>query len=509
MKNYNNLYPQGLKTGRNAAIAMVAAVSLTASSCKKWLAVSPSTQIKEDEQFANQQGFTDALFGIYQKAATTSGYGTNLTFGFVDVLAQQFENKSVQTTTWYGQTARYNYTSEVIAQQNVRGTASAIWSNQYATIAQANYILKNVDSRKSVLTPTAYNVIKGESLAARGFLHFDLLRLFAPAWLNGANAAKPAIPYVEAFSVKPSATITLEQALAKCEADLKAAEELLSFNQDIDQIASNQGSTSGDLFLMYRQNHLNYWAVKGILARLYLYKSDKANALLYAKQVIDSKKFSFVAPTTLSVDAATTASDMTFSSEHLFSLNVTSLKLIADNLFKNAVAGVADNIDLMSTKAKLSLIYETTLPGYGTDIRQPDASKSLWNQASTAIVFTKKYYSDNVSNVKQFLIPVLRLPEIYYIAAEASPTITEGLAYLNAVRTARLLPELTTATITTDDLFTAEIQKEYRKEFYAEGQLWYYYKRNNVLTIPDGLSNPMTEVKYLVPFPLSEIEFGN
>lgn len=54
----------------------------------------------------------------------------------------------------------------------------------------------------------------------------------------------------------------------------------------------------------------------------------------------------------------------------------------------------------------------------------------------------------------------------------------------------------------------AEIQKEYRKEMYGEGQLFYFYKRNNVVTIPDGVGNPMSEAKYVFPLPLAELEFG-
>lgn len=493
-----------LKTGYFLLLVFVLALS----SCKKWLAVSPATQIKEDKQFSSQQGFVDALFGVYQKAATTSGYGYNTTFGFVDVLAQLYENKSSQTTTWYGQTARYAFASETGTQQNVRSTISNIWSTSYASIAQANYILKNVDLRADVLSPAAHKIIKGEALALRGFLHFDLVRLFAPAYLDGANAAADAIPYVEAFTVKPQAKLTLAAVLDKCEADLKAAEMLLADYQTIDQIALNQGSTSADLFLIFRQNHLNYWAVKGMLARLYMYKGDKTNALKYAQDVINSGKFSFASPTALNVDATSTASDMTFSSEHLFSYYVSALKATADLYFKNSTAAGGDANDLFSTKAKLTALYETSVVGYGTDIRNPDASKSLWNQVTTGVVYTKKYYSDNVTNVKQFLIPVLRLPEMYYIAAEASATVNDGLTYLNAVRTARLLPALTTASVTSDVVLNSEIQKEYRKEFYGEGQIWYYFKRKNVTTIPDGVGNPMTAAKYTVPFPLAELEFG-
>ncbi len=475
--------------------------------CKKWLEVNPATRISEDEQFSSQQGFTDALFGTYQKMAGTEAYGGLGTYEFIDVLAQYYENKSGQTNTWYGQTARYAYTSDINSQQNVRASINSIWTSYYAAIAQTNYILKNLEQR-NILAGTAFNIVKGEALAIRGAIHFDLLRMFAPAYLNGTNDTVKAIPYMERFTIEPQSKLSVGAVLAKCEADLKEAEQLLSVYPAIDPIAGNQGSGSLELFLMYRQNHINYWAAKAILARLYLYRNDKINALKYATEVINSGKFSFITPGTLSVDATTDASDLTFTPEHIFSLSVSGLKVAADKYFKSSLTATADADDLFSTRAKLLTMYEGTLPNYGTDIRNPDAARSIWNQLTTTIVYTKKYYSDKTTNVKQRLVPVVRLPEMYYIAAEAAPTVSAGVDYLNVVRLARLIPALNASVINTPALLDAELQKEYRKELYGEGQLWFWYKRKNVATIPDGVGNPMTQTKYTFPLPLGEIEFG-
>jgi hypothetical protein len=53
-----------------------------------------------------------------------------------------------------------------------------------------------------------------------------------------------------------------------------------------------------------------------------------------------------------------------------------------------------------------------------------------------------------------------------------------------------------------------EIQKEYQKEFWGEGQLFFYYKRTNKTSIPSAISGTanvtMTAAKYVVPLPLSE-----
>lgn len=485
---YNRLFP-----------AYILGLSLLFTSCNKWLDVTPKTQVKEEEQFKTKQGYTDVLFGIYQRAANEGGYGKHLSFGLLDILAQRYENKSI-TTTQYGALARYNYATPI-----AYITIDSVFANSYSAIAQANYLLQNVDKGEGVLDETTRMIIKGEALGMRGFLHFDLARLFSDSYNNGAGVGSPSIAYMKAFTVAPQARLSLGQVIDQCELDLKEAETLLAVNQDIDLIELSQGKAANDVFLQFRQNHMNYWAVKATLARLYLYKGDKVNAYKYAMEVINSQKFKFVNPTTLNVDVTSDASDLTFSSEHIFSVYVSRMKVVSDALFKN-VAPIGEPNDLWSTRSKLDAAYQSTIPGYGTDIRKPGASKSLWNELSASVVYTKKYWADKSTNVKQRLIPVIKLSEMYYIAAESAGTMSEGITLLNVVRTNRLIPEL--AVPASQANFDAEILNEYRKEFYGEGQLWFYHKRVNSVTITDGLNNPMTKAKYLLPLPNTELEFG-
>ncbi|HWW39786.1 RagB/SusD family nutrient uptake outer membrane protein, partial [Pedobacter sp.] len=220
---------------------------------------------------------------------------------------------------------------------------------------------------------------------------------------------------------------------------------------------------------------------------------------------INSQKFSFVVPSALNVDATALTSDLTFSSEHVFSIYVSGLKVVADDVFKNTTP-TGEISDLWSTRTKLDAMFQASLVGYGTDIRKPGASKNLWSEVTTSIVYTKKYWCDNDLNVRQRIIPVIRLAELYYIAAECAPTMEEGINYLNTVRVNRLIPAL--AVPATRDAFESEILLEYRKEFYAEGQLWFYFKRKNTVTIPDGAANPMTKDNYIFPLPDAEVEFG-
>lgn len=491
MKQYRILILGGIM----AAASMLGA-------CSKWLDVMPKTQMKEDDQFSTRQGYIDALFGIYQRAATDSLYGNNLSFGLVELLAGRYENKA-GTGNWYGQLARYNYTYNATG-LNVENEIAEIWGTAYSCIAQANFILRNVEDGKPILGDQAYRIVKGESLALRAFLHFDLLRLYAPVPGDAGNG-QPAIPYMDAFTILPKERQSVGQVVSRIEAELKEAESLLSVHTDIDQIATNQNSTSADLFLMFRQNHLNYWAVKALLARLYLYKGDKVNALKYAQEVIASGKFRLMtAADIVSTDPTALNSDMTLTYEHIFSIYVSQLKRKSDDLFKPAESFNDDGRDLFSAQAKIVTMFENSQQGYGTDIRLPVQARSFWTVPTVqGNIYTRKFHADNELNIRQRLVPVIRLPEMYYIAAEASASPDDGRVFLNTVRTARGLPELDNTT----NLQT-EIMKEYRKEFYGEGQLWYYFKRNNTANIPDGVGNPMTEQKYIFPLPMDEIQFG-
>ena len=97
-------------------------------------------------------------------------------------------------------------------------------------------------------------------------------------------------------------------------------------------------------------------------------------------------------------------------------------------------------------------------------------------------------------------IPLLKLGEMYLIAAEASGDIE----YL---KTFRKLRGYTSNPLPEGDDLEAEIQKEYQREFIGEGQLFYFYKRKNILPIPYAQVE-MTPSMLILPEPDDEIEFG-
>ena len=53
-----------------------------------------------------------------------------------------------------------------------------------------------------------------------------------------------------------------------------------------------------------------------------------------------------------------------------------------------------------------------------------------------------------------------------------------------------------------------EIEKEYRKEFYGEGQLFFFYKRHAYTTFLHSPVNQMAESNYMFSWPDNETLFG-
>ena len=65
-----------------------------------WLDVKPKTNIEEEDLFKNKQGFKEALTGIYIKMCSTSLYGREMTYGFMDILAQRYDNSQNQNADY-------------------------------------------------------------------------------------------------------------------------------------------------------------------------------------------------------------------------------------------------------------------------------------------------------------------------------------------------------------------------------------------------------------------------
>ncbi|MFB6454642.1 RagB/SusD family nutrient uptake outer membrane protein [Chitinophaga sp. Hz27] len=466
----------------NLVFLFLSLVVITGSSCKKWLDVSPKTQVRESEMLSSSQGYKDALTGVYLAMGSSNLYGWKLTMGPVDLLGQRYTTVASSTAVEY-MFQTYNFTDP-----NVINSMASVWSEMYGAIGNVNNILTNIDASKGLFNGNSYNQVKGEALALRALMHFDLLRLFGSS--PAVDQSKLAIPYVKQFKVQATDMSSIKQVLDLCLADLTDAAALLAADKTIRE------DVADDQFQTYTRNHLNYWACKGLEARIRLYAGDKVGALAAAQEVINNTSlFPWVIP----ANATTTYDrDRIFARELLFALYDYDLKTTNDSYFKSANVSSTPTYSI-TTKA-LGTLFETSAGG-SSDLR-------YLNQFAPVVTTncTARYYQDNmVSNYMKNQIPIIRLSEVYYIAAECSG-VPAGVDYLNAVRTHRGLTALP-ANISAIN-FTTEITKEYKKEFYAEGQLFYYFKRLNAAKV-DGSTVAMSDARYTFPLPADEVQYGN
>lgn len=456
-------------------------------SCKKYLDVRPKSQIKEEALLDNEKGFADALTGIYTLMARRTLYGDNLTLSFLDVLAQRY--KSDKQTSPYWDLVHYNYMSNT-SKLNVKSTISSIWLSMYSCVANANNILEKIDDKKDVFTGNHYDYIKGETLALRAMIHFDLLRIFGPIMSDNPEALS--IPYRKVLDRK---AIERQSGTKILELVIQDLEDALVLLKD-DPILTGTEDEFTEFTWEFRKYRMNYVAVKALLARAQLYNGNKTEAYKNAKEVIDSGVWGFVNSQDISTSGV--CRDRTFRNEQLFAVLINNMKEYTDLYFNTVPTTYEDDV-LNNDDAFINGVFENS----STDYRR----QFLWESRSGKLLLTKflQFDEDNggcpwFKNV----IPLITISEMYYIAAESAPELSESISLLNEVMGHRGLDPLQGSI--DDTRLQNEILKEYQKEFYGEGQLFFYYKRKNFSQIPGTTISTSSDV-YVLPVPEEELIF--
>ena len=464
-------------------------VILTFIACDDYLDVRPKSQIPIETHFERESGFADQLTGVYTKMCEEPLYGRQMTFGLMEVLAQ---NYNLYLGSEYVYASVYQYT-----EVETKSMIDSLWENSYNAIANLNVMLQYIDKAdRNIFTENHYEVYKGEALGLRAFLHLDLLRIFSPSYAS--NPSGRGIPYVTQYAPKivPKGTVT--QSLDSIIADLNRATVLLE--SDSLRISPSPYTHRS------RRKYFNYFAAEATLARAYLYKGDKVNALKHAEIIIkeNEKEINSALTWTHFTAIETTYEyecDRTYSTEHIFQLGINDMEDIVNTYFTSK----AGSNTLSPSDDKADLIYEKSEKGYGNDYRMDKNFK--YDGERTDRYLSKFWQYENGRYNKIF--PIIRLTEAYYIAAEAlkDTDSKKAIEYLNLVRSHRKLSEFPLSETLTPDEIQKEIYKEYRKEFLGEGQLFFYYKRLNERTI-DGAGVVANDNIYVLPQPDNEEEFG-
>lgn len=474
---------------------MIIACTTLFASCDSWLEVKPYDQIAEGELQKSEEGYQKMLNGIYIDLNCDALYGQTLSVEMIEVMGGAY-TIGTDNSVWgnYKDLSSYKYNTEYW-----RNRLDQTWNKAYALILNCNKILETIDGNKNLFTDGSYYIIKGEALALRAMLHFDMLRLFGPVYSKDSD--KKAIPYYTKQTNSPEPILTAQEVMEKITTDYEDALNYLA-NDPVKTEGTMMSSTEdgSSNFLRYRALRLNYYAVEALMARAYLYMGNKTEAFKYATDVIktaDQNIFPFVDKNL--VIGSPADPDRIFSSEVLFALTNTSRGTIHKNFFDPS--RLPNYVFRMDDSMMSNLVYggAATTGGYQDDYRY----RACWMATGSNRYFYK--YSDMVANgsIQNTMIPMVRLGEMFLIAAESqSGDLKAGVQYVNALRRNRGIASLTTLT---PDL----LKYEYIRELYGEGQLFFLYKRLNsdIITSATSSKNPKaSDLIFVVPLPDTETE---
>ena len=342
-------------------LLIITAISFTTSSCADWLKVDMEDGIMEDKLYSENEGFFTVLNGIYSSMNET--YGSTLSMGVIDVMAQYY-NVPANGTHPYKVYANYDYQDD-----SFESTSSSLWEKTYNMIANIIVLIDHCDAPETALSSRYYPIVKGEALALRAMLHFDLLRLYGPIYSSSTESSQ-AIPYLDIPNNKDIMPIlSAKEVCDKILKDLKDASDLLKDDpirtegvqaDDSDEQSPNNQETQ--TYLRNRQYRLNYYAVQGLLARLYMWMGNKTEAYNCASQLLDEITLNQTFPwVTRAAATSTSAPDRVFSTEVMFGLYNTSRGTLFDGLFSQSLEGDALTFvgGLSGDDSKLAQFYGT------------------------------------------------------------------------------------------------------------------------------------------------------
>jgi hypothetical protein len=394
----------------------VATVFLLASCKKSFLTDNPYTAVTLPNAILSESDMVVALNGMYASLRNTDLFGRTLPVKG-DVMA---DNAYVTTANSgrYLTLNQYNF-------NNADAYAAAIWANAYVSIKYANTIINNTT------VPASANVAqyKGEALAVRALMHFELCRNFGTAYT--IDPTKPGVPIVTTYNQNAlPARNTIKDVYAQVITDLTAA-----YNQ----------------MTLYRgTGYFSKYAARALQARVYQNMGDWTDAQTAALDVINNSGWVLLSGTAYVNPTGSLGSGPSSSTYNpggywagnaqSSTKNETLFEVISDPVNNNGFdqigmiylqlgGGYGDILGLQS-------LYNLYSP---TDVRiglTPNAGAGYRSgQTGTNTILCYKY--SNASTLGfNYQTKVIRLADIILIAAESyynAGDYTNANKYLNMV----------------------------------------------------------------------------
>jgi hypothetical protein len=474
---------------------------LLLSSCEGWLDNPPYDKVEATKLYATETGAQKALNGLYLSLLSPDLYGENLTALTLDVLAQLYYipvDHNLENLRKY-------------ESGDVNSKLAAAWRKAYLLIAECNIFLEESAKNEASYSPANYKLYRGEALALRTFLHFDLFRLFGPLHAEDMSVLdKDYIPYYDHYTTIPTPYATGVEYMNNLFKDLNEAIALLQG----DPILTDGVGWGREDFWGYRGFRMNLFAAQALKARMCLHTGDKDNAYLIATALLSDRdpdtgednRFSSIItqPGPVTSD---TWEPMLFS-EFLFGMH----NLRRDELFRARFStDLADNTILLGADTYLRALFNEAADMRAQTWASVDRGGTISVRGFTKYRLNAAGSSSLGDPYRYQVQPLIRAGELFLIAAEAAETAAERREWLEALRLRRGFERNNTKDVTEAQL-TELLRKETLREFYGEGQYYYYLKRNNVRSIASNSSTAnfaMQDRYYKFEIPAAETNNRN
>lgn len=439
---------------------LIASVFLV--SCTK-LDLKPTDIIDPEKAFRNINDINMGLIGAYAALDYTpvslnstvsdeAMYPTENTVGNSDAFRWLYNPSSGSVTSLYTE----NYRAIDRVNRTLAGMAALNLSGSDATLA-ARY--------------------RGELLALRAYLHFELLRAYASSYQAGALG----VPYMKTSAIGYPAREKFETVIANAKADLAEAKTLIP-------------SSFTD------KTRITKLAVSAIQARVALYEKAWADAITYSSEVIAGAPLATKAQFP---GIWTDAND----NEVIWKLKRvgTTDSRVGDFYFRQN-----GGIVLYAPSFKLINTFDQA-----NDIRFPSYIKYDPSRTGTKSQYlVNKYIGGTASAPGLTDIKLFRTGEMYLIRAEAEAESTgDAAGDLNGLRSARI-NGYTAETFGDKAALINAIMTERFKELAFEGHRFYDLRRRSlpIERLPEDAVNASgavtltpSQAQYVFPIPATEV----
>ena len=445
-------------------------VLLLGSCSKNFIDKKPNDSIPTADALSTANALADALNGTYAALRPASVYGRD----FPVIGDLQADNTYVEKKNSGRYLPQYNY-SVVVSD----GTSDEMWRDSYAGILRANQI---IDAK---LTGATVDAIKAQAYALRALLYFKLVNIFAKPYTSDTSAlGVPIILHYDPYNLPARSSVGT--VYAQIVNDFKAA------------FAGAPAYTNSVT--------LSKYAIEGLLARTYLYMGDNANAESAAVDVINNSNFTLVGP----ADFNNFWADPGIKSDQVEVMFEVDADVLNNNGFDDLGGIFINGYQDIYASIQLYNLYTAT------DVRQSLMIPGTTKSGAAAYLINK---FPNAENADRDNLKVIRLAEVYLIAAEAALPGDEATAlqYLNTLAELRD-PSFTGYTSSGAQLLS-DIVQERRKELAFEGDRLYDMNRlkldinraANPGAIPAGagdvnLNVPFSDNRRVGPIPQTEVQ---